>query len=206
MGGMAAQIPIKNDTQRNEQAFAKVRADKQREANDGHDGTWVAHPGLVALAKEEFDRVLGTHKNQLHVQRLDVHVTAADLLALPEGVCTEQGLRQNLNVGVQYVEAWLCGNGCVPLHDLMEDAATAEISRVQAWQWLRHGARLQDGRLVDEALVRKVLAEELAAIERAMTPEKFAARKFADASRLFLDMVCAKELPDFLTSAAYERI
>ena len=206
MGGMAAQIPIKNDTQRNEQAFAKVRADKQREANDGHDGTWVAHPGLVALAKEEFDRVLGTHKNQLHVQRLDVHVTAADLLALPEGVCTEQGLRQNLNVGVQYVEAWLCGNGCVPLHDLMEDAATAEISRVQAWQWLRHGARLQDGRLVDEALVRKVLDEELAAIERAMTPEKFAARKFADASRLFLDMVFAKELPDFLTSAAYERI
>jgi malate synthase len=206
MGGMAAQIPIKNDPQRNEQAFAKVRADKQREANDGHDGTWVAHPGLVAVAREEFDRVLKDKTNQLHVRRDDVHVTAEDLLCLPEGQCTEQGLRQNLNVGVQYVEAWLCGNGCVPLHDLMEDAATAEISRVQVWQWLRHGARLQDGRKVDAAIVKATLAEELADIERRMTPAKFATRKFAEASALFLDMVFAAELPDFLTSAAYERI
>ena len=206
MGGMAAQIPIKNDPQRNEQAFAKVRADKQREANDGHDGTWVAHPGLVALAREEFDRVLQTKKNQLHVLRDDVRVTAEDLLCLPEGQCTEQGLSQNLNVGVQYLEAWLSGNGCVPLHDLMEDAATAEISRVQVWQWLRHGARLQDGRTVDAALVRATLAAGLADIERSMTPAKFAARKFAEASWLFLDMVFAVELPDFLTSVAYERI
>ena len=206
MGGMAAQIPIKNDAQRNEQAFAKVRADKQREANDGHDGTWVAHPGLVAVAKEEFDRVLKDKTNQLHVLREDVHVTAKDLLQLPEGQFTEQGLRQNLNVGVQYLEAWLCGNGCVPLHDLMEDAATAEISRVQVWQWLRHGARLQDGRAVDAALVRRILAEEIAAVERAIPEDRRSTRKFAEASAMFLDMVTAAELPDFLTSAAYERI
>ena len=206
MGGMAAQIPIKNDALRNEQAFAKVRADKQREANDGHDGTWVAHPGLVAVAKEEFDRVLKDKKNQLHVLREDVHVTAQDLLRLPEGQFTEQGLRQNCNVGVQYLEAWLCGNGCVPLHDLMEDAATAEISRVQVWQWLRHGARLQDGRKVDAALVRHILAEEIAAVERAIPEDKRSKRKFAEASAMFLDMVQKAELPDFLTSAAYERI
>lgn len=206
MGGMAAFIPIKDDAQKNEQALAKVRADKQREAKDGHDGTWVAHPGLVAIAKEQFDAVLGSRKNQLDVLREDVHVTARDLLQLPEGKITEAGLRQNLNVGVQYLEAWLRGNGCVPLHHLMEDAATAEISRVQLWQWQRHGARLDDGRTVDAGLLRTVLAEELGAIEQALGRPEYGKRRFDLASRLFLDMVLAAELPEFLTSIAYEHV
>ena len=206
MGGMAAQIPIKSNAAKNEQALAKVRADKSREANDGHDGTWVAHPGLVAIAREEFDRVLGTRKNQLDVLRLDVDVRATDLLQVPEGKLTEAGLRQNLDVGIQYLEAWLSGNGCVPLHDLMEDAATAEISRVQLWQWLHHGASLDTGRRVDAALIRTTLAEVLASLQSTLGPATYEKRRFDLASTLFLDMVLGKQLPDFLTTVAYEHI
>jgi malate synthase len=148
MGGMAAQIPIKNDPVANEAALAKVLADKRREANDGHDGTWVAHPGLVPLARGVFDAAM-PEPNQLSKLREDVDVTESDLLELPHGTRTEKGLRWNLRVGVQYVEAWLRGVGCVPLYNLMEDAATAEISRTQIWQWLRHNAVLDDGRPVD---------------------------------------------------------
>ena len=141
MGGMAAQIPIKNDAAANEAAMDRVRADKKREAGDGHDGTWVAHPGLVAIAKAEFDAVM-KGANQIARKRQDVHVDAADLIAMPEGTRTEAGLRQNVAVGIGYVEAWLRGIGCVPLFNLMEDAATAEISRAQVWQWVRHGQTL----------------------------------------------------------------
>jgi malate synthase len=207
MGGMAAQIPIKNDAAANDAAMAKVRADKQREAGDGHDGTWVAHPGLVALAKQQFDAVLQPpRQNQLDVLRHDVKVAAADLLAVPAGAITRAGLRQNLDVGVQYLEAWLMGNGCVPLHNLMEDAATAEISRVQVWQWLHHRARLDDGTPVDQALVRDTLHDVLQQLEREFGAARWSQRRFALARDLFLDMVLARELPDFLTSVAYEHI
>ena len=153
MGGMAAQIPIKNDPAANEAAMERVRADKKREAADGHDGTWVAHPGLVAIAKAEFDAVM-KGANQIARKRQDVHVGAADLIAMPEGSRTEAGLRQNVAVGIGYVEAWLRGTGCMPLFNLMEDAATAEISRAQVWQWVRHGQTLQDGRPEPMALGR----------------------------------------------------
>jgi malate synthase len=159
MGGMAAQIPIKNDPEASRRAIERVRADKLREAMDGHDGTWVAHPGLVAIAREVFEAVM-PGPNQLDRGREDVRVTAADLLMLPEGTRTEEGLRLNVRVGVQYLEAWLRGNGCVPLYNLMEDAATAEISRTQVWQWIRHRAALEDGRRVDAALLRRITDED----------------------------------------------
>ena len=154
IGGMAAQIPIKNDPAANDAALAKVRADKEREATDGHDGTWVAHPALVPIAKEIFDRLM-KEPNQIARQRQDVHVTAADLLAVPTGDITEAGLATNISVGIAYIEAWLRGTGCVPLHNLMEDAATAEISRAQVWQWLKHGAHLKDGRVHRPPAVRE---------------------------------------------------
>jgi len=154
IGGMAAQIPIKNNPQANEEAMAKVRADKHREATDGHDGTWVAHPGLVPVAMEEFDKVM-KGPNQIDRKREDVHVTAADLLALPEGTITEAGLRININVSLQYMESWLNGLGCVPINNLMEDAATVEISRSQIWEWIRHPKGiLDDGRTVTVELFR----------------------------------------------------
>ena len=148
MGGMAAQIPNRRNPEANAVALGKVRADKEREVEDGHDGTWVAHPGLVPIAKEVFDAKMNG-ANQVHRQRGDVHVTAAQLLEAPKGQITEEGLRANIRVGVQYLEAWLSGNGCVPLYDLMEDAATAEISRTQIWQWI-HQAKgvLPDGRAI----------------------------------------------------------
>src|SRR5262249_22037732 len=155
-------IPIKNDPAANEAALAKVRADKEREAGDGHDGTWVAHPGLVPVAMEIFDRHMPT-PNQLHRKLEDVHVTAADLLAIQAGSITEAGLRNNVNVSIQYMAAWLGGNGCVPIHNLMEDAATAEIARSQVWQWIRHPKGvLDDGRKVTVELFRKITQEELA--------------------------------------------
>src|SRR6266478_6068385 len=147
MGGMAAQIPIKNDPAANERALGKVRQDKLREVRAGHDGTWVAHPGLVPIAKEIFDTHM-TGSNQIHRRPDDVHVTPADLLAVPEGEITEDGLRWNIDVGLQYLEAWLRGSGCVPIYNLMEDAATAEICRAQVWQWIKHGAKLNDGRTI----------------------------------------------------------
>jgi malate synthase len=201
MGGMAAQIPIRDDPVANEAAMAKVRADKEREASDGHDGTWVAHPGLVAIAKEVFDREM-PRPNQIARKRQDVEVTAADLLVVPKGTISEAGLRQNLNVGIGYIEAWLRGSGCVPLYNLMEDAATAEISRAQVWQWIRHGARLEDGRVVDAALCRTVLDEEFARLRTAAGNGGC----YEDAARLFRNLIEAPSFPEFLTLPAYEAI
>jgi len=208
MGGMAAQIPIKDDAERNAVAMAKVKADKRREAEAGHDGTWVAHPGLVALAREEFDRVLGGRPNQIGNLREDVRVGEADLLAVPAGPITERGLRANLEVGVRYLRAWLSGNGCVPIHDLMEDAATAEISRAQVWQWLRHGACLEDGRRVDAALVRRALDEEVASIRKAVAlrPDGIPPAALELAAKLTSEMIHAPEMGDFLTLVAYEHL
>jgi malate synthase len=200
MGGMAAQIPIRDDPAANAAAMEKVRADKQREAGDGHDGTWVAHPGLVAIAKEIFDREM-PQPNQIDRKREDVHVTASDLLAVPKGTITEAGLRQNLNVGIGYIEAWLRGTGCVPLYNLMEDAATAEISRAQVWQWIRHGARLEDGRTVDMALCRKLLDEELAKLRASRSEGSYDA-----AARLFCELIETRAFPEFLTIPAYDVI
>jgi len=205
MGGMAAQIPIKGDDARNEAALAKVRADKEREAADGHDGTWVAHPGLVPVARAIFDAAM-PGSNQLACKRDDVSVGAKDLLTVPRGAITEAGLRQNVNVGVQYLAAWLAGSGCVPLFDLMEDAATAEISRAQVWQWIAHRAVLADGRVVDAPLFRAVLREELHRIRAAVGDAAFDAGRQAEAAALFDRLVTAPVLPDFLTLSAYERI
>ncbi len=205
MGGMAAQIPIRSDPEANAQAMDKVRADKLREAGDGHDGTWVAHPGLVGLAKEVFDKEMpGPH--QIARQRQDVNVTAADLLKVPEGTITEAGLRQNINVGIGYLEAWLRGTGCVPLYNLMEDAATAEISRAQIWQWIRHGATLQDGRLVDRALCQQMLAEELQKLRKSAGEEAYAKGRFEDAAQIFRDMIDAAKFVEFLTLPAYDKV
>ncbi len=205
MGGMAAQIPIKNDAERNELALNKVRADKKREAQDGHDGTWVAHPALVAIAKQEFDAAMPS-PNQLAKLREDVAVTADDLLAKTEGPRSMAGLRQNLNVGVLYMEAWLRGSGCVPLYDLMEDAATAEISRTQVWQWIRHGACLDDGQVVSRDLVTSVLGEELEAIRQVVGEERYADGRFELAGKLFGELITAPELADWLTVPAYSYI
>ncbi|MCK9905584.1 malate synthase A, partial [Frankia sp. Cpl3] len=160
IGGMAAQIPVKHDAAANEEAMNKVRADKEREAQDGHDGTWVAHPGLVPIAMEVFDRFM-PEPNQIGRKREDVQVTAADLLAVPEGQITEAGLRTNISVAIRYVEAWLRGSGAVPIFHLMEDAATAEISRAQVWQWIRHPRGvLQDGRKITLEMVQQMIEEE----------------------------------------------
>ena len=205
MGGMAAQIPIKNDADRNLIALDKVRADKRREAGDGHDGTWVAHPGLVSLAREEFDAVTnGEHDSRNGCD--NAVVTAADLLRVPDGPITEGGLRQNLNVGILYLEAWLRGVGCVPIHDLMEDAATCEISRTQLWQWVRHGARLEDGRQIDVALVRRTLAEEMQSIRGAVGEERYANGRFDLARDLFDRLITSAELDEFLTLGAYGHV
>ena len=205
IGGMAAQIPIRNDEQANEAALAKVRADKEREAADGHDGTWVAHPGLVPIAREIFDRLM-PEANQIHRQRQDVHVTAADLLDVPEGDITEAGLRQNINVGIRYLEAWLRGMGCVPLYNLMEDAATAEISRTQVWQWLRHGAQLDDGRTIDRALFDALLEEVMLAACEELGAEAYAQSRFETAADLFAEMSTSDEFSEFLTLPAYDMI
>ncbi|HYZ41211.1 MAG TPA: malate synthase A, partial [Stellaceae bacterium] len=201
MGGMAAQIPVRDDPAANEAAMAKVRADKQREAGDGHDGTWVAHPGLVAIAKEIFDREM-PQPNQIERKRQDVHVSAADLLAVPQGTITEAGLRQNLNVGIGYIEAWLRGIGCVPLYHLMEDAATAEISRAQVWQWIRHGSRLDNGRVVDVALCRALIDEEIARLSKTAGPNG----RYHDAAKLFSKLIEAPSFIEFLTLPAYDMI
>lgn len=206
MGGMAAQIPIKNDPAANEAALAKVRADKEREANDGHDGTWVAHPGLVPVAMEVFDRLMPT-PNQITRQRDDVHVTAADLLAFgPSEPITEQGLRLNINVGIQYLGAWLAGNGCVPVFNLMEDAATAEISRAQIWQWIRSPKGvLADGRKVTVELFRQMLPEELAKVREILGPA-YEDGRYEEAAELFDEITTDPNFVEFLTLPAYDRI
>jgi malate synthase len=205
MGGMAAQIPIKRDAVLNERALAKVREDKRREACAGHDGTWVAHPGLVELARREMDRVLDG-PNQLDNARADIWVTTSDLLEVPHGIITEAGLRQNVNVGLLYLEAWLRGSGCVPLYDLMEDAATAEISRAQVWQWIRHRASLDDGRPVDVFLVKRILQEELRSIRETVGEDAWDNGRFDLAARLFENLVTSRELEEFLTLAAYDHL
>ncbi|MGZ5073116.1 MAG: malate synthase, partial [Usitatibacter sp.] len=202
MGGMAAQIPIKHDAAANEAAMAKVLADKEREAGDGFDGTWVAHPGLVAIAKGVFDRVM-PGPNQIDRKREDVKVKAADLLAFgPEGPITEQGLRTNVNVTLQYVGSWLAGQGCVPINHLMEDAATAEISRSQIWQWIRSPkGELADGRKVTVELFRRILEEELRKVSSA--PGAANAR-YDEAAWLLDRLVSDDDFADFLTGPAYE--
>ncbi len=205
MGGMAAQIPIKGDPAANEAAFAKVRADKEREAGNGHDGTWVAHPDLVPVAKEVFDRLM-PGPNQLAVMRDDVTVTRADLLKVHDGARTESGLRENIRVGVQYIEAWLRGRGAVPLYNLMEDAATAEISRAQVWQWLHLKARLDDGRVVTPALFEATLADEMAKVAAAVGAEAFKSGRFAEAIELFAKMSLSPTFEEFLTVPAYRLI
>jgi malate synthase len=198
MGGMAAQVPIKNDPAANQQAIDKVRADKLREVKAGHDGTWVAHPGLVPVAKEIFDEHMKT-PNQISRKREDVRVTAKDLLEVPTGTITEAGLRWNIDVGLQYVEAWLRGLGCVPIYNLMEDAATAEICRAQVWQWIRHGAKLDDGRSVTPAMVREATAQQLVKLKG-----QLGAGRFDDAAKIFEQMMTNVEFPEFLTLPAYD--
>jgi malate synthase len=204
MGGMAAQIPIKGDPAANEAASAKVLADKEREAGDGHDGTWVAHPGLVPLAMQVFDRHL-PGLNQLARPPQQLEIGAADLLRHPEGTITEAGLRNNLYVGLCYLAAWLQGRGAVPIHHLMEDAATAEIARSQVWQWIRHpGGVLDDGRRIDLDLVRRLLAEEQARIRSELGEPAYAGGPYALAGELLDRVVAAEELEEFLTLAAYD--
>jgi malate synthase len=200
MGGMAAFIPTK-DAAKNEEVFAKVRADKLREVKNGHDGTWVAHPGLVKIAMDVFNEHM-PKPNQLDRQ-LSYGIKAEDLLKRPDGKLTEEGLRNNINVGVQYVEAWISGNGCVPLHNLMEDAATAEISRTQVWQWLRHGASLADGRKVTRELVLRTIDDELAGIRKTLGDERYYKGRFAEAAGIMARMSTADQCADFLTLPSY---
>jgi malate synthase len=199
MGGMAAQIPIKNDPGANDKALDKVRQDKQREALAGHDGTWVAHPGLVPLARQVFDTYM-QEPNQISRRRDDVKVTAEDLLQVPDGTITEDGLRWNIDVGLQYLATWLDGNGCVPIYNLMEDAATSEICRAQVWQWVRHDARLNDGRRLNEELVRQIAAGQ---VEKLSAERRFNEKALATASKIFAEMMTRTEFPEFLTLAAY---
>ena len=206
MGGMAAQIPIKNDEKANQDALKKVTEDKEREAGDGHDGTWVAHPGLIQIAKDVFDKLM-PEKNQIGKFREDVIINAGDLLAVPEGSITENGLRQNINVSIQYLEAWLNGNGCVPIYNLMEDAATAEISRAQIWQWIHHkNGILDDGRKVTEELYHSLVKEELEKIKILVGSERFDGGKFQIATELFNELSTDKNFNEFLTLTAYNKI
>ncbi|MGQ0658877.1 MAG: malate synthase A [Chromatiales bacterium] len=203
MGGMAAQIPIKDDHIANEAALDKVRADKEREVKDGHDGTWVAHPLLVPIAKEVFDRHMA-EPNQVVKLREDVHITAADLLKVPEGTITIRGLINNISSALRYTESWLSGRGAVPIANLMEDAATAEISRAQLWQWIRHPKGvLEDGRRITVEMFRELLAEELQIIRRQLGEAVFQSRKYKEAAELLDKMVTGKKLPSFLTLEAY---
>jgi malate synthase len=206
MGGMAAQIPIKNDPKANDEAIAKVRADKEREAGNGHDGTWVAHPGLVSVAMEVFNKHM-TGPNQLAKKRDDVNVVGADLLKIPSGTITEAGVRNNISVSIQYLAAWLGGSGCVPIHNLMEDAATAEISRAQLWQWIKHpNGKLDDGRKVTAELVRTWLREELNKLEAQVGDAAYAKGNYEHAGRLVDTIATAESFETFITLPAYNAI
>ncbi len=205
MGGMAAQIPIRGDEEANRKALEKVRADKVREARDGHDGTWVAHPGLVPLATEVFDQYM-PEKNQIANKREDVNVSAADLLRVPEGAITEAGMRLNINVGILYLESWLRGAGAAAIYNLMEDAATAEISRTQIWQWIHSGARLEDGREIHYSLYRCLLPTELEKIREYVGEEAYENGRFEEAINLFDRLIGEEEYTEFLTLPAYELI
>jgi malate synthase len=212
MGGMAAQIPIKNDPAANEVALEKVRQDKTREATDGHDGTWVAHPGLVQIALDEFDKAMPT-PHQIHRKREDIRITAAELLDFqPQSPITEKGLRWNINVAVQYLGAWLGGAGAVPIFNLMEDAATAEISRAQVWQWIKSPLGvLDDGRKVTLGMFREILGEELDKMQQDADPELYAQSKYPLAAEILdhitcNDIECEGKFSDFLTLPAYEHL
>jgi malate synthase len=206
MGGMAAYIPSRKDAEVNEKALAKVREDKVREANDGFDGTWVAHPDLVGVATEVFDSVLGQRPNQLEKQRPEVHVEAKQLtdFKVPGGTITEAGLRQNVSVGIQYVESWLRGTGAAAIYNLMEDAATSEISRSQVWQWVHQGARLDEGPTVTKDLVREIEDEELAKLKETYGEQLYGKGRFPEAKSLFERVALADDFPEFLTIPAYE--
>lgn len=206
IGGMAAQIPIRDNPEANEAALQKVREDKIREVKDGHDGTWVAHPGLVQIAKEEFDKGM-PEANQIGKLRDDIEITADDLLKLPQGQITEAGLRTNIDVGIQYMANWLSGLGCVPIYNLMEDAATAEISRAQVWQWVHHPqGTLTDGRKVTLELFRDIKQEELQKIRNTVGEERFAAGNYEKAATLFDEIISNTELEEFLTLRAYDHL
>ena len=202
MGGMAAQIPVKNDEAANEEAFARVRADKEREARDGHDGTWVAHPALVPVAMAAFDQMM-PGPNQLSRLRGDAQITQAMMLSLHQGTRTERGLRENIRVGIQYIEAWLKGRGAVPLYNLMEDAATAEICRAQIWQWLKFRAVLDDGRVVTPELFTDTVGDEMRQLQETLGAV-YAQGRFQEAVALFVEMSMAEEFAEFLTLPAYE--
>lgn len=204
MGGMAAQIPIKGDPQANDEALSRVRADKRREATDGHDGTWVAHPGLVAIAMGEFNAVM-KGPNQIDRKREDVHVTAVELVAVPEGTITEAGIRNNISVSLQYLESWLRGTGCVPIFNLMEDAATVEIARSQLWQWLHHPKGvLADGRKFTPELYKQLQTDELQKLKNALGEQAFAASRFADAEKILDQIILNDQFVEFLTLPAYQ--
>ncbi|MBY6186208.1 malate synthase A [Marinobacter hydrocarbonoclasticus] len=204
MGGMAAFIPAK-DPERQAQVLAKVQQDKDLEARNGHDGTWVAHPGLADTAMAVMNEYIGDRPNQLQVSRdVDAPITAEELLAPCEGQATENGMRANIRIAVQYIEAWISGNGCVPIYGLMEDAATAEISRASIWQWIKHGTHLDNGQLVTAELFRSMLKEELAVVREELGPERFDGGRFDEAAEIFERLTCADELTDFLTLPGYQ--
>jgi malate synthase len=205
IGGMAAQIPIKNDAAANDIALEKVRKDKEREIKNGHDGTWVAHPALVKIALSEFNKHMPT-PNQLHVTRDDVKITEQNLVELPKGTVTEEGIRKNINVGILYMEAWLRGHGAVALYNLMEDAATAEISRTQVWQWLKNKVVLEDGRQFDSQLYHKLFDDEVEKIVNEVGEKSLGVTKFKLAFDLFNSLIVSKKFEEFLTLPAYKFI
>ena len=205
MGGMAAQIPIKSDIEANKKAMLLVKNDKEREANAGHDGTWIAHPGLAPIALDAFNSVM-PDLNQINKKIDNPNITQQDLLKVPDGQITELGLRDNIKVGLRYVEAWLSGNGCVPLYNLMEDAATAEISRSQLWQWLKHESNLDDGRKITKDLIIQIFKDELQSIKDEVGTERFNSGKFDLAMDLFREMILKEEFDEFLTLPAYQHI
>ncbi|WP_375241384.1 malate synthase A [Polaribacter sp.] len=205
MGGMAAQIPIKNDEKANDAAFAKVFNDKEQEVKNGHDGTWVAHPGLVKVAMDVFNKNMPT-KNQIHIKRSDVKVSEKDLVEMPKGTITEDGIRKNINVGILYIESWLRGNGAAALYNLMEDAATAEISRTQVWLWLHNNVKIEDGRTFNMAMYQLLKREEVEKLKKLVGEENFTNGKFKLAIELFDQLVLSKDYKEFLTLSAYTYI
>lgn len=205
MGGMAAQIPVKNNEEENEIAYAKVRADKEREVKNGHDGTWVAHPGLVPVAMQIFNEFMPT-PNQIDKKFEEYQISEADLLEIPKGTITEKGVRKNINVGILYIESWLMGTGAAALYNLMEDAATAEISRTQVWQWLKNKAKLDDGRIITKDLVLEWQKEELENIKEYVGADRYENGRFELATELFEELVFDENFQEFLTLKAYNYI
>jgi malate synthase len=203
IGGMAAQIPIKNNPETNNAAIEKVRLDKMREVKNGHDGTWVAHPGLVSVAMEIFNEHMPT-PNQIHIERADLNITEEDLVETPKGTVTEVGIRKNMNVGILYLESWLRGNGAVALYNLMEDAATAEISRTQLWQWLKNEVVLDNGKQFNIELYQEIFEEEVKKIIDHIGEQNLPKTKFKLAIELFEKLILTTDFEEFLTTSAYQ--